>query len=873
MHNCNHPIDETCLAYSADGITWRAAGHKWGRNADRQGCLYHDSVGGGYEYMLPDEFPTPHSFRDIRGMQLNHVSDDAFRQALLSSDTAGSDPARGRVPFVPDGKWYFDRYRHEQYERVIYSQTRTLYEGVYLNLVSVLHWPMPGVIPGFKNANKSALFAGEGGTIEGWLHDRVVPYLATSRDRKRFNWQWVYAKQPLIRGDASRSDSMRIIMPAAQIVTRDGWHWVYFAGTNRPHTTRWSGECKIYLARWRQDRVSGLETACGEAAECGEAECGEADCHSPGVVITKPFRFPRGALSLSVNLDVAPPRDVAPPQGGSDSTRDHISRATVGLASANGTLLHPRLLRVTAESHKGARVTEARVAHLSLHLLGDVQLRFIMDGRVRLYAFTIACGPCGCDSHPTDITCDKGNAFSKGLSGFNFAGQRARAVAAATRMAQAIGRLEQRLGASRVRIDSLLEYGCATGITTRAAKEALPNVRSAIGIDVDDAALRSAQAGAGDSRIEYLHADQLGERTADLVLCQHVITVDSADELASKVLTLFHFARSPGGLLWIIFKKEAHKHAVDEYVARLPTAEHVYMLHGVAADAEHSPTRSKQRDAYLYLLLTRRAAHAGSRMEPTAMALADADLCVGLPDPFAPASHALSAYAAMSQAKVARLWERHAAMHAATPPPCEAMREAHAAGVRSGPLGLDVSAIGPLSPPSLLRAVERTIAYFTAECKACAVVSRVDQSLRVAPVLAAPSVFGFTWLRRALWRADSYGWVASEAERFRRDGFLQVASWAPWGLSDFPKLLAQAAGEVQRLHVLGATTNKAHFSTARLEALEPLVSSRAVHLLASQYLGAPVKIDGYKIVHTSQRLTRETYLSANWHHDGCGTRL
>ena len=30
VHNCNVPVDETCLAVSADGITWMEKGHKWG---------------------------------------------------------------------------------------------------------------------------------------------------------------------------------------------------------------------------------------------------------------------------------------------------------------------------------------------------------------------------------------------------------------------------------------------------------------------------------------------------------------------------------------------------------------------------------------------------------------------------------------------------------------------------------------------------------------------------------------------------------------------------------------------------------------------------------------------------------------------------
>ena len=69
------------------------------------------------------------------------------------------------------------------------------------------------------------------------------------------------------------------------------------------------------------------------------------------------------------------------------------------------------------------------------------------------------------------------------------------------------------------------------------------------------------------------------------------------------VRALLQFVNRPNGLLWIVFKKETHKHAVDDYVSRLDKAEYVYLLHGVAPNATHVPSKRKQRDAYLYLLL------------------------------------------------------------------------------------------------------------------------------------------------------------------------------------------------------------------------------------------------------------------------------
>ena len=464
------------------------------------------------------------------GTQLLHVSEADFKAALLSgattsgSSSGGSGGAAGMksglsVPFTVDRKWYLDRYhKNERYEHVIYAQSRTLYEGVYLNLMTVLHWPMPGVVPGFRSGNKTRLFAKETG-VEGWLHDRISPYLATSRDGRSFNFQWVYAKRPLLRGGTAKPDPMRIVMPAAQIVTRDGWHWLYFAGTPKPHTERWQGLCKIYLARWRQDRITGLRP--------------QRDAAKP-LIETKPFRWPVGALTLRVVVELS--------KSGAS--------AAVALISTNGTTLRKLLKAEYAsaaadgeqQNTGSSGASEVRVADLRLHALGDVQLRFALRGAATLYAFHITCGPCGCDGPPTDITCDKGNAFSKGLSGFDFAGQLERAKIVTQRMMGAIRTLGDAHHLGRAaRIESLLEYGCATGITTRQARRALPDVRSAIGFDVDEAAIAKARRDP-ESRelgVEFLLAKELGGRTADLVrVCAPFVITSLSPRLFCPLISL-----------------------------------------------------------------------------------------------------------------------------------------------------------------------------------------------------------------------------------------------------------------------------------------------------------------------------------------------
>ena len=243
------------------------------------------------------------------------------------------------------------------------------------------------------------------------------------------------------------------------------------------------------------------------------------------------------------------------------------------------------------------------------------------------------------------------------------------------------------------------------------------------------------------------------------------------------------------------------------------------------------------------------------------------DRCEQAPNPFAAHRSSLAPYLENTWPKMQSLWQTRLTTLSSLSTPCESITSLLSAGLRVGPLGLDFSSVGTTADAKSLAATNATMAYYNAGCSECAIVIYIDWELRLASSAAAASLAG---MNSQLALGDE--WLAPAAARFRRDGFLKVQSWEGWGL-DFASLRAQAWPEVKRLHALGAQSAKAHFSTARLQALEPLVRSRAVQRLASSYLGDRVAIDGYKIVHTGSLLTRATYPSGNWHNDGCGTRL
>jgi len=319
------------MATSPDGIAWTDHGQKFSGWTDTQPCLYHDSPGRGYELFLRYNYATENYDRGIRGMQIVHVDDQHFQAAIQAG--------KGReVPFKPMNTWYLDKIgKNERYERQIYALTRTYYEGIFLGLC-LLYDDLA------RGAGRKELLA----------RDTVLPYLATSRDGVHFNWQWVYGKDPLPLQDGSERN-YGYIEPAAQILTWQGCHWLFYTANPQSHARRFEGEDNVYLAQWPQDRLGGLKPMRASA----------------GKVVTKAFAWPRDTLALTVNVDVEV-TGLCTVTIVQDSGQKQSEMASLPIANVSG---QPEKCFVFKKEEVQA--------------WGKTRLVFHMSGPVKLFAFSI----------------------------------------------------------------------------------------------------------------------------------------------------------------------------------------------------------------------------------------------------------------------------------------------------------------------------------------------------------------------------------------------------------------------------------------------------------------------------------------------------
>mmetsp|Transcript_13059 Transcript_13059/g.31995 ORF Transcript_13059/g.31995 Transcript_13059/m.31995 type:complete len:714 (-) Transcript_13059:391-2532(-) len=257
-------IDHTCLATSPDGLHWEDHGRIFGGATDTQPCLWHESP-GNYTYILRKDFHTSVAAREIRGTQIYTLSYEDFHEHL---------DADGPMPFHLLSRFYLDRNtKLERYQHQIYAVTGSQISGVQFGIFSILDWPRLPPEKAWKEA-----------TRRPFPKDIVMPYLATSRDAVKYNMHWVYRKEPLKLG---KGNKFKYIATAAQIVSYDGYHWVYYTGNKRYHRERWKGTENIRLARYPQDRIVALKPK---------------DLAEPAVVTTKTFVWSKDTMSLRVNI-------------------------------------------------------------------------------------------------------------------------------------------------------------------------------------------------------------------------------------------------------------------------------------------------------------------------------------------------------------------------------------------------------------------------------------------------------------------------------------------------------------------------------------------------------------------------------------------
>merc|ERR1711972_1040617 len=185
---------------------------------------------------------------------------------------------KGFVPFLKVSEWYFDRLGTlEKYRRHAYAMSYTAYEGVHLCFLHVFEWRL------LEEKHSKAVQAEFRDATCQERPDTVLPYLATSRDGIHLNFQWIYGNQTLPLGGNFNAS---FIQPAAQVITLGGYHWIFYTANPHIHIQRWSGHEAIHLARYRQDRISGLSAAKESAV---------------GTITTKPFKWRMDTAFLILN--------------------------------------------------------------------------------------------------------------------------------------------------------------------------------------------------------------------------------------------------------------------------------------------------------------------------------------------------------------------------------------------------------------------------------------------------------------------------------------------------------------------------------------------------------------------------------------------
>ena len=93
--------------------------------------------------------------------------------------------------------------------------------------------------------------------------DTTQVYFVSSRDGVSVDLSWVYAHRPMLPKDGLRQSDWGsgFLLPAAQILTDDATHKVYFEARRTRHEHRFDRPGVIGVAAWQRDRIVGLRCA------------------------------------------------------------------------------------------------------------------------------------------------------------------------------------------------------------------------------------------------------------------------------------------------------------------------------------------------------------------------------------------------------------------------------------------------------------------------------------------------------------------------------------------------------------------------------------------------------------------------------------
>lgn len=319
--NCRLVKDNTCFFSSADGLTWTP--HNRGREiygpfADTLACLHHDAPGKDYQLLVRYEKSNPKlAGRGIRGtVVLNGTLDRVLKKY---GKVGGQFDANELSRTLFDSE-FGDA---EMFRRQLYSLSRTAFpDAGYMGIAQVYEYVCRSTDPRLDQRRAAELGLEED-------YDSVFMYLMPSRDGLHFDRSWAYAGVRMLPDDLT--DGYHFFSPAAELVTHQGYHWLYYDRNRERHLTRFQGKDAlrnhIAVARFREGRLVRLRPV-----------------QENGVVVTQAFDFdPAQRLTLDVlswnsssSLTVELLAAAGSSAGGADLLKEQAVARSAPILVANG---------------------------------------------------------------------------------------------------------------------------------------------------------------------------------------------------------------------------------------------------------------------------------------------------------------------------------------------------------------------------------------------------------------------------------------------------------------------------------------------------------------------------------------------------------